>query len=207
MKRLRRIVLNWLTALSLVVCAATVTLWVRSYRSKTAIEFRRANALWEVSSDRGRLSLDNAPQCAMERERHTRERNRLFEECVRLDYRAWALRDRLRGARGDDVAALEAELTEVKALGEANRKARAANLAAPATVTPPVFRSVSHATIAAATALPPIFCTGLFAVRRLWRHRARNGGICRNCGYDLRATPARCPECGVAPARATGARE
>ena len=44
-----------------------------------------------------------------------------------------------------------------------------------------------------------ILLPGLWLAGRYRRRRRERSGHCAVCGYDLRATPERCPECGAVP--------
>jgi hypothetical protein len=54
------------------------------------------------------------------------------------------------------------------------------------------FMFPAWTTVVALLVLPLVYIKHYF-----FRRRRNRAGLCINCGYDLRASPERCPECGL----------
>jgi hypothetical protein len=170
LKRARRILLNVAGALSLALCAATVALWVRSYRAQEQLTWRPGASPRSVHVFAARGSLactvtDRAEYLPPGEARVSRDRP------PRDLYGYWG------------------------GLGVARVRGGGFVLLAP-TPDRPVGVMVPLAAVAVATAIGPAWAAAA-RVRRSRRCRRRRAGLCPVCGYDLRATPDRCPECGT----------
>jgi hypothetical protein len=63
--------------------------------------------------------------------------------------------------------------------------------------TVPARWSVRYAVLVAPVSGLVVSCLLLEMAMRRRRMRLSRDGVCPGCGYDLRATPSRCPECGM----------
>jgi hypothetical protein len=161
---LRRRLLACLTILSLILCLATVGLWVRSYWRYDGVTRDIATAQ-RVSSCRllsnfGELAFIIRPYPVGHIEYDTGTTGR-------SSVAAWWPRE-ARGFGGFGYIRADQSLRAVYC--------------------PHWFLALLFAVLPAVRA------------RSILRNRRRfSAGLCQHCGYDLRATPECCPECGRAP--------
>ena len=183
MRRLAAILLNFLTLLSLLLCVAVVVLWVRGYyvvdvpavitgRSDSSVSVRDE---WRAMSGKGVVAVvwqrDVAPPGPLVGRGGPR-----FSYTSIAPSRFAVARDTWWQRLGFHYATSVHRDPALPAWTRHNRSLRV-----------PHWLAVAALGVGPARRLP-----------RLWLERRRRpAGVCPSCGYDLRATPGRCPECGT----------
>lgn len=193
MRRAWRNIFNGLTALLLILWVGTVVLWGMSYRWSPVVTGEWRGSSYGVSSSGGRLNLvviwyPPGPVVS--------EFSTAFRFVAKMDS-PFGIECAGAMENGSWIGPIGSGWWEGSNMNISN--GRWDNTGFRGGVTPMAFPSVRVLTLPhwiAATVLAVPLVAADRRRRRLTRLKLR--GHCTACGYDLRATPERCPECGVA---------
>jgi hypothetical protein len=185
--RMRRIAFNLLTLLSLILAGVTVVSWAISYRDTTGLWLQRGRG-YDLTSLRGDLVLR-----VIERQRSIVTLNGKTQP---TNFQPAPFADEWKVGLAD--LAYQYELRYMLSSGVGSFDAQGNMTIARAITTYAVTLRHWHVLLATA-ALPALW---LVTRGRRTRRRRIAAGQCPGCGYDLRATPDRCPECGAASEQA-----
>ena len=178
-----RRLLNFLTILSLLLCLATAGLWVRSYRVADWVVHRTLD-----DSDPARVRASDRMFTASDGIAHVGAWVFVWDSAV-FDF-GWRQRDGWRWeaetGRGPPFPPGDT-LPSRLGFGYHPFDPTPADNTWTRSITFPLWAAVML------FAAPPVGR----AYRALRRRRARGRGLCLCCGYDLRASAGRCPECGT----------
>jgi len=200
MMRLIQWAFNRTATVSAVLCLAACVLWLLSRADGPAVQLWTSRGLWEMAVRDGVFWIDNEPQRELDRapdrllERRVLQLRDRRETIIRQVAQApvpTADQARKIGAELDDVDQAQIHLEVPWMWPQPWPWPRA-------TITPPAGRSLRCRTAVVSLALFPAMRLLQGAACRRRRAACRKKGICTECGYDLRATRNRCPECGTA---------
>jgi hypothetical protein len=163
------------SAVSLVLCLATCLLWVRSLNYADDV----VKGCWEFSTGNGTIEIDQ-----------TLSDSGSLLSSTTMAYRS----DRLQNLRGGSGSIRE-RWPGLPGFSLGQLSVPAFGLSTdPNEVFPDITTRYIVLPLWSVVALFGLFPAVYFSRRR---RRGENTGMCDFCGYDLRATPDRCPECGL----------
>jgi hypothetical protein len=163
----RRRLLTILSAISLMLCVAIAALWIRSRQTWDMIQYEGGNAQRTLTSLHGRVQF-------FDRNGFPRAEPR-WGFNSRVNAAGWMI-DSMPDRRWYQRLGFDFRYRRFGITGTGGRD---------------LIIMLPYWFLMLLTATPPL----LWTARRLRRPPA--GTFCRKCGYDLRATPERCPECGT----------
>lgn len=167
---------------SLFVAAVSVIVSGGGFGARVGFQLHYAGQRWKVKAEHGNLVVDNSPQQAFELHR--------LMEC-------WDEEQRL--ARSYQDAQLASGDPHFLGLGttyEVGYRYRQARARTDEALRVPRSPAVSHSLWIWVITFPTSVLPALFLAANLRRWQRLRNDLCLRCGYDLRATPSRCPECG-----------
>jgi len=167
---MRRRLFTFASAVSLVLCAATAALWVRGYWAWDEVAVRGSGGdLYSASASEGRVLLMVVKNFAS-----------LHGTPARMSHRSMPPMSSWHNGPGVQIAGFGV----FRHTHSEIRSGRSIGITFEAVMIP------CYALVIATAATP---------LHWLRHRRVRKGHYCIECGYDLRATPDRCPECGTPP--------
>lgn len=183
MKRVRGWLFNLAAGVSLVLCVATAVLWVRSYWTSDAVGFTR-----QVPVPASRIVWSTTGSITYRHLTHTAGSLTAYQSAGWVYEHGPAVSFDFGPNIHRFLGIAYADNTWNRGVFSGTRE---------------IAVRVPYWLLLAVTGALPI-ARFLLSPRRRRAARAA-AGLCVTCGYDLRATPERCPECGAVPEAAKGA--